>query len=179
MDDNTDLSRSHTVTKFWGKKGTEEFQGHHPLHACNEHNYMYHYTPVQPGQGRPPGLENSPRIHLIDSGMDNNCPTYVLMHPKRKADIIINMDASSDVQKDTFPQRAEQVGSRRGVKFTPRHNLKPKEDTEDPDRFQGLYAQIYDGVPAERPETVVDSYGKTVKNPPAPLYPGDCTMIYM
>jgi cytosolic phospholipase A2 len=57
------------ITKFWGKQGTEEFQEHHPLHACNEHNFMYHYTHVEKGQGRPPGLENSPRIHLIDSGM--------------------------------------------------------------------------------------------------------------
>lgn len=172
-------SMAKRVTKFWGKQGTEEFQNHHPLHACNEHNYMYHYTHIDSGQRRPPGLENSPRIHLIDSGMDNNCPTYVLLHPKRQADVIINMDASSDVQKDTFPERVDQIGSRRGVKFVKRHEIKPSEDPEDPNRFNGLYAQIYDGTPCERPETVVDSYGRTVTNPPAEVHPGECTMIYM
>lgn len=92
---------AHGITKLWGKEGTEEFHNHHPLHACNEHNFMFHYTPEKEGEGRPPGLENSPRIHLIDSGMDNNCPTYVLLNPSREVDVIINMDASSDVQKDT------------------------------------------------------------------------------
>ncbi|KAF2161846.1 hypothetical protein M409DRAFT_58911 [Zasmidium cellare ATCC 36951] len=171
---------AHAVTKFWGKEGTEEFTNHHPLHACNEHNFMFHYTPADQGKGRPPGLENSPRIHLIDSGMDNNCPTYVLLHPKRHADVIINMDASSDVQKDTFQERVDQIGSRRGLKFTKRHaDIKAGDDPKDPDRFNGLYAQIYDGVPCERPQTVVDSYGRTVRNPPAPITDRECTMIYM
>lgn len=175
---------AHGVTKFWGKQGTQEFQNHHPLHACNEHNFMYHFTPSSNGEKevRPPGLENSPRLHLIDSGMDNNCPTYVLLHPSRRADVIINMDASSDVQKDSFPERVDQIGSRKGIKFTKRHDTKPSDDVDDPDRFQGLYAQVYDGTPIERPETVKDSYGKTVPNPPAPLYPpdnGEVKMVYM
>jgi phospholipase A2 len=140
---------------------------------------MYHFTPVKPGEGRPPGLENSPRLHLIDSGMDNNCPTYVLMHPKRGADVIINMDASSDVQKDIFQNCVAQSGDRRGVKFTRRHDIKPGDDPKDPKRFEGLYAQVYDGVSCERPETVIGSYNQTVANPPADVYPGDCTMIYM
>lgn len=172
-------SLSNRISKFWGKQGTEIFEEHHPLHACNEHNFMYHYTHVEKGQGRPPGLENSPRIHLIDSGMDNNCPTYVLLHPKREADVIINMDASSDVQKDTFQERVDQIGGRRGLRFTRRHNIKPGKDPKDPDRFNGLYAQLYDGVPCERPDTVVDSYGRTVSTPPAPVYARECTMIYM
>ncbi|KXT12457.1 hypothetical protein AC579_7358 [Pseudocercospora musae] len=176
---NTVHKMAHAVTEFWGKDGTEEFRNHHPLHACNEHNFMYHYSHVEPAQGRPPGLENSPRIHLIDSGMDNNCPTYVLLHPKRDADVIINMDASSDVQKDTFQERVDQIGSRRGLKFTKRHDIKPGNDEKDPNRFNGLYAQIYDGKPAPRPDTVVDSYGRTVVNPPAPLFTKECTMIYM
>ncbi|SMR42897.1 unnamed protein product [Zymoseptoria tritici ST99CH_1A5] len=149
---------AHGLTRLWGKEGTEEFQNHHPLHACNEHNFMYHYTPVKPDAHRAPGLENSPRIHLIDSGMDNNCPTVVLLHPQRKCDVMINMDASSDVQKDTFRER---------------------DDPKDPDRFKGVYGQIYDGVPFPRPATVVDSYGRTVTNPPAPVFEQECTMVYM
>lgn len=168
------------VAKSWGKQGTEEFQQHHPLHACNEHNFMYHYTPVPKGQARPRGLENSPRIHLIDSGMDNNCPTYVLLHPAREADVIINMDASSDVMKDTFQERVDQIGSRRGLKFTKRHpDIKPEGDEKDPHRYDAMYAQVYDGVLCERPATVKDSYGNVVTNPPAPIVHQECTMIYM
>jgi cytosolic phospholipase A2 len=111
--------------------------------------------------------------------MDNNCPTYVLLHPNRETDVIINMDASSDVQKDTFQQRAAQIGARKGLKFTKRHDVKPSKDTKDPERFNGMYAQIYDGVLVARPETVVDSYGKTVTTPPAPIVSKDCTMVYL
>ncbi|KAI9149070.1 Cytosolic phospholipase A2 delta [Paramyrothecium foliicola] len=170
---------AHAITKCWGKDGTNEFHSHHPLHACHEHNFMYQYTPVQAGEKRPPGLENSPRMQLIDSGMDNNCPTYVLLHPEREVDVIINMDASSDVQLDSFQDRIDQIGSRRGVRFAKRRDVQPNTHPEDPHRFNGLYAQIYDGTPVQRPDEVVDSYGRTVKNPPAPLFTKDCTMIYM
>ncbi|RMD43402.1 hypothetical protein DV735_g1721, partial [Chaetothyriales sp. CBS 134920] len=174
----TNISRG--VAKFWGKQGTEEFQQHHPLHACNEHNFLFHLN-YDPDKDAPRGIENSPRIHLIDSGMDNNCPTYVLTHPERKVDVIINLDASSDVQKDSFQERVDQIGSRRGLKFVKRDpNLKAGTDPKDPDRFKGLYAQIYDGtVLKERPETVTDSYGRQVKNPPAPPSHQDCTMVYV
>jgi phospholipase A2 len=170
---------AHKITHFWGKQGTEEFENHHPLHASNEHNFMFHLSKLQPGQAYPPGIENSPRIHLVDSGMDNNCPTYVLLHPSREVDVILNMDASSDVQKDTFQERVDQIGSRRGLKFTKRSNLKAGTDPKDPDRFKGLYAQIYDGTLIERPPIVVDSYGNTVTNPPAPVCHFENTMVYM
>jgi len=60
---------SHGMAKIWGKEDTAVFENHHPLHASNEHNFLFHYTPTPPGVARPPGIENSPRIHLIDSGM--------------------------------------------------------------------------------------------------------------
>ncbi|RDW87363.1 lysophospholipase-1 [Coleophoma crateriformis] len=167
------------ITHFWGKQGTEEFQNHHPLHASNEHNFVFHLTKLQQGQFYPSGIENSPRIHLVDSGMDNNCPTYVLLHPSREVDVILNMDASSDVQKDTFQERVDQIGSRRGLKFTKRSDIKAGTDKNDPDRFKGLYAQVYDGKLIDRPPTVVDSYGNTVTNPPAPICHHECTMVYM
>lgn len=103
-----------------------------------------------------------------------------MLHPARKVDVILNMDASSDVQKDTFPQRVSQIGQRRGLDFRPRcPGLKPDPDATNPDRFQGLYAQVYDGTRIPRPETVVDSYGQTVTNPPAPVARQDCTMVYL
>jgi phospholipase A2 len=167
------------ISKLWGKQGTEEFEEHHPLHACNEHNFMFHLTEPPAGEAYPPGIENSPRIHLIDSGMDNNCPTYVFLHPARETDVIINLDASSDVQKDTYPERISQIGSRRGLAFTKRHDIEADPDTTNPDRFRGLYAQIYDGIYGPRPESVVDSYGRKVTNPPAPEVHQDCTAVYL
>ncbi|KIV81589.1 hypothetical protein PV11_03763 [Exophiala sideris] len=170
------------VAHMWGQKGTEEFQAHHPLHAVNEHNFMLHLTSAEhPDEPSPPGIENSPRIHLIDSGMDNNCPTYVMMHPRRYVDVMINMDASSDVLKDTFQERVDQIAGRRSLKFTKRHpELKAGDDPKDPARYNGLYAQVYDGkILIDRPEKVVDSYGNTVINPPAPACLHESTMIYM
>ncbi|KAH7020199.1 putative cytosolic phospholipase A2 [Ilyonectria destructans] len=167
------------VTRFWGKKGTEEFENHHPLHACEEHNFMYRFSPAETSQKRPPGLENSPTIQLIDSGMDNNCPTYVLLDPRRETDVIINMDASSDVQKDAFQERVDQIGSRRALKFTKRRWNTPSRDPENNNRYEGMYAQVYDGTPCERPHLVVDSCGRSVTNPPAPVFPNECTMVYM
>ncbi|KAJ0124814.1 hypothetical protein J7T55_006155 [Diaporthe amygdali] len=179
------------VAAIWGKQDTAVFTNHHPLHASNEHNFLYHLTPTPPGLPRPAGIENSPRVHLLDAGMDNNCPTYVMLHPSRNVDVILNMDASSDVQKDSFQQRVSQIGQRRGLDFRKRRpNLKPpapsptpsnNPEASDPDRFQGLYAQIYDGtcISGERPATVVDSYGQTVTNPPAPAVVQDCTMVYL
>jgi phospholipase A2 len=57
------------VAKLWGKHDTAVFQNHHPLHASNEHNFLFHLTPTPAGTPRPVGIENSPKIHLIDSGM--------------------------------------------------------------------------------------------------------------
>jgi phospholipase A2 len=172
----TNLSRS--IARTWGKQGTEEFQQHHPLHACNEHNFVYHLN-YSPDQRTPPGIENSPRIHLIDSGMDNNCPTYILLRPERKVDVIINMDASSDVQKDCFQERLDQMGARRSLKFVKRNpGITADTNESNPDRYKGLYAQIYDGaLVSESPATVKDSYGHEVDNPPADPCTQDCIMV--
>lgn len=174
-----DLARG--IARMWGQKGTEEFQGHHPLHAVNEHNFMFHLTRSE-NQGKPsPPIENSPRIHLIDSGMDNNCPTYVMLHPAREVDVMLNMDASSDVLKDSFQERVDQIAGRRSLKFTKRHpELKAGQDPNDPDRYQGLYAQIFDAsLLPQRPDKVIDSYGDEVTNPPAPACLHESTMVYM
>lgn len=87
------------------------------------------------------------------------------------------MDASPDVQKDTSQEWVDQIGGRRGLRFTRRHDTKPRGNTDDPDRFKGLYAQLYDGIPCERPSSVVEAYGRMVKNPPAPICDRECTMV--
>ena len=106
---------------------------------------------------------------------------FVLRRPERKVDVIINMDASTDVQKDSFQERLDQTASRRCMKFTKRNpELKPGTDPDDPDRFRGLYAQVYDGVPlSDRPKPVNDSYGHTVTNPAAAAFGKECTMVFL
>jgi phospholipase A2 len=125
-------------------------------------------------------IEDLPRIHLIDGGMDNNCPTYVLLHPARKIDVILNMDASSDVQRNTFQARLDQTGSRRKIEFTKRNPEAQPRGKNSPDRFKGMYAQIYDGtVVEERPAIVIDSYDQVVTNPPAAPVENDCIVVHM
>ena len=102
-----------------------------------------------------------------------------MLHLKQQVDFILNMDASSDVLKDSFQQRVDQIGSRRGIKFTKRRDIQTGEDKKDPGRFQGLYAQIYDGKLQTRPRTVVDSYGDTSTNPPAPIVYHESAIVYM
>lgn len=112
--------------------------------------------------------------------MDNNCPTYVLLRPARKVDVIINVDASSDVQQDIFQARVDQMGSRRKMKFVKRNKCLESGNEESSGHSEDIYAQIYDGTVLEqRPATVVDSYGQEVTNPPAPACEQDCTMVYM
>lgn len=83
------------VAAMWGKQQTEVFTNHHPLHASNEHNFLFHITPTPEGTPRPPGIENSPRVHLLDSGMDNNCPTVSIIH-------CLCILAGTDLFFDTF-----------------------------------------------------------------------------
>lgn len=57
------------VKKMLGKKDTPMLESYHPLHASSEHNFLYHYTMVGQGGQTPPGIENSPRINLVDGGL--------------------------------------------------------------------------------------------------------------
>lgn len=114
---------------------------------------MFHFNPPP----NPPGVFNSPRIHLIDSGMDNNLPLYPLAHPSREVDIILAIDASSDVEKDTFFQRVQDFGKRKGYTWTARQKPSVQNDDTGPEeyptaesiykKFEGRYCQIYDGEP--------------------------------
>ena len=70
-------SISSGIAKLEGQHNMDIFENHHPLHASNEHNFLYHYTPTPKGTPRPPGLENSPRVHLIDSGMVSLSQTWM------------------------------------------------------------------------------------------------------
>ncbi|KPI44265.1 Cytosolic phospholipase A2 epsilon [Cyphellophora attinorum] len=175
------LDVSKGVARMWGKQGKEEFQQHHPLDPCSEHNFMFHLSENSTYKENAKPIENTPTLELMDSGLDNNCPTYVFLHPARRVDLILNMDASSDVQKDSFPQRVDQIGSRKGIKFMKRDEQpSPNVDSMAFNKFAGQYGQTYDGtLLKDKPETVIDSYGHEVYNPPAPRVLQECSMVYM
>ncbi|KAI8612284.1 acyl transferase/acyl hydrolase/lysophospholipase [Chytriomyces sp. MP71] len=60
-------------------------------------------------------ITNSEYIPLMDSGMDNSLPIAPLLHPSRKVDIIIVLDASGDIGSHPFLQRAEQYANMRNT----------------------------------------------------------------
>ncbi len=91
----------------------------------------------------------------------------------KEVDVIIKMDAFPNVAKDTFQERVDQIASPLGLKFTRRHPQKVDEDEKDPNRFQGLYTQIYDRTLCQRPETVVRQDSGTP--PPGPIRYKECT----
>ncbi|KAK6833735.1 hypothetical protein PG987_008429 [Apiospora arundinis] len=107
-----------------------------------------------------------------------------LLHPGRQVDVILTMDASSDVQKDSFGQRIEQIGSRRGLSFVKRRRAvndknkasgeEAKTEADDPDhdpkdRFRGIAPG--DGRRLVRPH----------RDEPAgaPAAAKECTVVYL
>lgn len=144
----------------------ERLQAHHPVHAINEPNPFFH---AERQENRGQGFENSPLIHLVDSGMSNNLPQYSFFRPGRDVDLMLLGDFSSDVQVGAALERIQEFGSDKGVTITPREplpDLAPwpqepvdpeeagKEDAkmrnkelsadEIRERFRGRYAQILD-----------------------------------
>ncbi|RUP47452.1 hypothetical protein BC936DRAFT_145719 [Jimgerdemannia flammicorona] len=159
---------ANNIAEHWGPQGVEVFEDHHPVHAANNPNPVFHFYPPP----NPPGIHNSPRVHLIDAGMDNNLPLYPLAHPSREIDIILGFDSSSDVQKNSFFQRVEDFGKRKGYRWNSRGGQPPKPEVNtdgtqvsEPvipthptaeyiwERFGHRYITVYDGVPINPPAT--------------------------
>ncbi|KAJ6459053.1 acyl transferase/acyl hydrolase/lysophospholipase [Mycena sanguinolenta] len=152
------------VTKDVGDKTMDHIDNVNPVHAGNQANPFFGAEKA-PHRGN--GFENAPRLHLVDSGMANNLPTQVFLHPARDVDVVILFDASSDVQKGAAIQRINEYGATKGLTFTPRIDcpaLAPLPEVDDPKhegkkvpvqlspadieaRFAGRYAQILDGKP--------------------------------
>ncbi|KAJ7751925.1 acyl transferase/acyl hydrolase/lysophospholipase [Mycena maculata] len=154
-----------TVSKEVGDKEMDRIDNVNPVHAGNQANPFFG---AQKAPHRGNGFENSPRVHLVDSGMANNLPMHVFLHPARDVDVMILFDASSDVQKGAAIQRINDFGATKGLTFTPRVAYPalpalPEVPSTDPKdkgkkvpvqlsadeiakRFEGRYAQILDGV---------------------------------
>ncbi|KAK7002335.1 lysophospholipase [Favolaschia claudopus] len=160
------------LSKHAGDHAMDRIDNVNPVHAGNQANPFFGAEKA-PHRGN--GFENAPRLHLVDSGMANNLPAHVFLHPARDVDVMILFDASSDVQKGSAIERINEYGATKGLVFTPRVKLAdleplPMVDSEDSEekekaqlkgkkipkqltpeemeaRFAGRYAQILDGVP--------------------------------
>ncbi|KAK7028668.1 lysophospholipase [Favolaschia claudopus] len=156
------------LSKHAGDHAMDRIDNVNPVHAGNQANPFFGAEKA-PHRGN--GFENAPRLHLVDSGMANNLPAHVFLHPARDVDVMILFDASSDVQKGSAIARINEYGATKGLVFTPRVKFPdleplPMVDSEEKEerekgkkvpkqltpeemvaRFAGRYAQILDGVP--------------------------------
>ncbi|KAI5475572.1 FabD/lysophospholipase-like protein [Pseudohyphozyma bogoriensis] len=152
-----------SISKQLGDHTMDKIDNVNPVHAGNQPNPFFG---AGKREGRGNGFENSPRLHLVDSGMANNCPTHVFLHPARDTDVIILFDASSDVQKGSALSRINDFGHTKGLHFRPRSPLPslpdlPTNSQGEPvqltaeemrERFDGRYAQILDGEAVRKVE---------------------------
>ncbi|KAK6974522.1 lysophospholipase [Favolaschia claudopus] len=155
------------LSKHAGDHAMDRIDNVNPVHAGNQANPFFGAEKA-PHRGN--GFENAPRLHLVDSGMANNLPAHVFLHPARDVDVMILFDASSDVQKGSAIARINEYGATKGLVFTTRVELPdleplPMVESEEREkgkkekvpkqltpevmeaRFAGRYAQILDGVP--------------------------------
>ncbi|CAO1618095.1 unnamed protein product [Parajaminaea phylloscopi] len=137
----------------------QRLQSHHPVHAINEANPFFGAEQA-PGRGH--GFENSPRVHLVDSGVSNNLPLGVLFRPGREVDVVVCGDYSSDVQGGAAVSRIADFGKERGYRIEGRSPV-PTSEQMSPEgkqsaphtasdverKFAGQYAQVYDLVPLD------------------------------
>ncbi|OZJ03601.1 hypothetical protein BZG36_03696 [Bifiguratus adelaidae] len=64
-------------------------------------------------------IKESPRLYLMDAGMDNNIPFYPLLRPSREVDVVIAVDCSADIWQTRHIDRADGYVKRRGIKGWP------------------------------------------------------------
>ncbi|SGY54112.1 BQ5605_C006g03842 [Microbotryum silenes-dioicae] len=138
-----------TLSRRMGDSIMAKLDNINPIHASNEANPFFD-APKRSGRGN--GFEHSPRLHLVNSGMSNNCPTHVFLHPARDVDLII-------LSKGSALARINEYGAKKGLEFTPRQRLPPlmppkmdkagkvlpRSIDEIRFKFEGTYAQFLDG----------------------------------
>ncbi|KAI8997960.1 acyl transferase/acyl hydrolase/lysophospholipase [Gaertneriomyces semiglobifer] len=134
----------------------EDISQIHPISPATFPNILYGM-----GIGR---LSHEPVIGLMDSGMDNNLPFPPLLRPEREVDVMIMLDASTDVGADPWLLRGEAFARRHGMAFpsVPKPTADSKtSDTTDPLRRNSC------------------SVLTTAPDSPAQGSEGDLTIIYL
>ncbi|CAG8500128.1 9661_t:CDS:10 [Paraglomus brasilianum] len=167
-----------------GSHRIDELESHHPIHTGRDPN-PFHLLRDPPYE---PGILTADYLRLLDAGMDNNHPWYVLTRANRNVDVILTVDGSKEtMHNDFFDRMANQFLSRRGIRFTlqspPTRPSIPQTLTPElrgkPDAihetFKDAYVQVYQCEPVdERGESVIQ--GRDVRlvympNLPCKKYP--------
>ncbi|KAL1915006.1 uncharacterized protein VTP21DRAFT_7711 [Calcarisporiella thermophila] len=102
------------VAEAWGEDGVEIFESHHPITPPSNPNPLFQIDPPP----NPPGIYTTQLIQLLDAGFDNNLPLYPMTHPARPVDVVLAVDASSDVECGDFLERYVSFSTRKGIKWT-------------------------------------------------------------
>ncbi|ORZ25468.1 acyl transferase/acyl hydrolase/lysophospholipase [Absidia repens] len=104
---------------------------YHPISPAVYPNPFYTFAEKKPSDDQHRDLFTSePFYSLMDAGMDNNIPFYPLIS-QRKADIILAVDLSADIQTAPHFERAEGYVKRRGIDGWPVGAGWPKEQISD------------------------------------------------
>ncbi|KAM0786259.1 hypothetical protein ACM66B_007058 [Microbotryomycetes sp. NB124-2] len=146
------------VSYLIGESLMDKLDSLNPVHAAADHN-PFHGASQERGRGN--AIETQQSLQLVDSGMSNNLPIAPFLHPARDVDIILLLDASSDVQRDAALSRIKQYCATAGLKVTTRKELpRISDDAERATfekaafdaqeiriKFAGRYAQVLRAVP--------------------------------
>ncbi|SCZ94388.1 BZ3500_MvSof-1268-A1-R1_Chr12-2g03866 [Microbotryum saponariae] len=137
-----------SLSRRMGDSTMDKLDNINPIHASNEANPFFD-APKRPGRGN--GFEHSPRLHLVDSGMSNNCPTHVFLHPARDVDLIIlkaphwHGSTNMEQQRDSNSHRGKDCPPLTPPKMDKAGKVLPLSVDEIRFKFEGRYAQILDG----------------------------------
>ncbi|KAI8331514.1 acyl transferase/acyl hydrolase/lysophospholipase [Chlamydoabsidia padenii] len=103
---------------------------YHPISPAVYPNPFYTHDRYKSSQDQHLDLDNSEHIHLMDAGMDNNIPFFPLIG-QRKADIVLAVDLSADIQTAPHFDRAEGYVKRHGIDGWPVGAGWPKENINE------------------------------------------------
>ncbi|SAL97604.1 hypothetical protein [Absidia glauca] len=146
---------------------------YHPISPAVYPNPFYTFN----SQSQHPDLCLSEQIHLMDAGMDNNIPFFPLIS-QRKADIILAVDLSADIQTAPHFDRAEGYVKRHGIEGWPvgagwpKENIKdtirriPGEPTKDIEHIGDLQKKQDEHLEQQQHEAKATNQSDTTSSPP-------------
>ncbi|KAL1922092.1 uncharacterized protein VTP21DRAFT_10734 [Calcarisporiella thermophila] len=105
-------SVGHRLCESLGERGLARLRANHPVRPIINPNPFYMIDPSQPGI-----FKDSKELQLLDAGTDINIPLYPLTHPSRPVDLILGVDASSDVMDGDFLKRYVNFADRKGIQW--------------------------------------------------------------
>ncbi|KAI8802650.1 acyl transferase/acyl hydrolase/lysophospholipase [Cladochytrium replicatum] len=117
----------------------------------------------------PPGLNHAQRIQLIDAGADNNQALYPMTRPGRSVDVVIVLDASTDVERNFITPDIATFAIRKGLNLTVRPNpAAPRSDSPSAPRSRSSSS---DNLQADLPPPLPPRSIPAQLQPPSPYPP--------